>query len=236
MNWRPELILIDLDGTLVDSVPDLSFCVDETMQALGLPRRGEAAVRLWVGNGVERLVARALINALDGEPDEDLLARALPVFRDCYQANSARRSTVYPGVREGLMALRAADFKLGCVTNKARRFTEPLLDSLHLAPYFELLVAGDDLAQKKPDPAPLLHAAATLGAEPRRSLMVGDSKSDVHAARAAGFAVVCMRDGYNHGRDIREEHPDAVLERLDELPALLAAGAVPEPVSLRAQT
>ncbi|WP_018137888.1 MULTISPECIES: phosphoglycolate phosphatase [unclassified Thioalkalivibrio] len=222
---RPRMILIDLDGTLIDSVPDLAYSVDAMMRELGLPERGEAAVRNWVGNGVERLVKRALLNALDGEPDPETFERALPVFMRIYQENTAGRSPLYPGVREGLDQLKAAGYRLGCVTNKAERFTVPLLREKGILDDFEIVVAGDALPQKKPDPAPLLHAANELGVDPSESLMVGDSKSDVKAARAAGFQIVCMTYGYNHGDDIRDENPDAVLDRLDELPGLLPARA-----------
>ncbi len=217
------MILIDLDGTLVDSVPDLAFSVDAMMEALGLPRRGEPSVRNWVGNGVERLVQRALANDLDGEADPGLFARALPVFMRIYRENTSQRSRLYPGVREGLDGLQAAGFRLGCVTNKAEQFTLPLLRDKGILDRFALVVSGDTLERKKPDPAPLLHAAAQLGVTPAESLMVGDSRSDVKAARAAGFRIVCMSYGYNHGADIRDEGPDAVLDRLDALPALLQA-------------
>lgn len=222
---RPRMILIDLDGTLIDSVPDLAFSVDAMMRELGLPERGEPAVRNWVGNGVERLVKRALVNDLDAEPDAEQFERALPVFMRIYQENTAGRSPLYPGVREGLHQLKAAGYRLGCVTNKAERFTVPLLREKGILDDFEIVVAGDALPQKKPDPAPLLHAAERLGVDPAEALMVGDSKSDVKAARAAGFQIVCMTYGYNHGNDIRDEHPDAVLDRLDELPDLLPARA-----------
>lgn len=119
---RPEMILIDVDGTLVDSVPDLAYCVDEMMQRLGRPIHGEAKVRNWVGNGVERLVRRALVGQLEGEPSDDDFALAYPLFLELYADNTSKRSHLYPGVREGLDGLQAAGFKLGCVTNKAARF------------------------------------------------------------------------------------------------------------------
>lgn len=218
---RPAMILIDLDGTLIDSVPDLAFCVDAMMTELGLPVRGEAAVRNWVGNGVERLVQRALCNDLDGQPDAAQFERALPVFMRLYQENTSQRSCLYPGVREGLDRLQAQAYRLGCVTNKAERFTLPLLRDKGILDCFELVVSGDTLEKKKPDPMPLLYAAERFGVAPADSLMVGDSRSDVKAARAAGFRIVCMTYGYNHGADIREEHPDVVLDRLDQLPELL---------------
>lgn len=218
---KPQMVLIDLDGTLVDSVPDLAYCTDAMMQQLGLPTRGEARVREWVGNGVERLVKRALINQLEGEPDEGLFKKALPIFMALYAQNTSKRSNLYPGVREGLDYLKGAGYKLGCVTNKAAAFTEPLLKDMGIYHYFLIVVSGDTVAKKKPDPMPLLHAATLLGVEPHHALMVGDSMSDVKAARAAGFQIVCLTYGYNHGIDIRESHPDAVIDSMVELQGLL---------------
>jgi len=216
------MVLIDVDGTLVDSVPDLAYCVDATMDQLGLPRRGEREVRLWVGNGVERLVRRALVGALDGEPDEALFKKAYPIYLKLYEANVSVRSVLYPGVREGLAWLKQQGFKLGCVTNKVAQFTLPLLKDLGVYDDFGIVVCGDTLPQKKPDPAPLLHAAKHFGVSPQQSLMLGDSVSDVTAARAAGFKIICMSYGYNHGQDIRTSHPDAVIDSMAELPKLLA--------------
>ena len=218
---RPEMILIDVDGTLVDSVPDLAYCVDEMMQRLGRPVHGEARVRNWVGNGVERLVRRALVGQLEGEPSDEDFERAYPLFLELYADNTSRRSRLYPGVREGIRALKAAGYRLGCVTNKAAQFTEPLLRDLGIRDDFEIVISGDTLPQKKPDPAPLLHAAAFFGVEPGRALMIGDSVSDVKAARAAGFRIVCMSYGYNHGEDIRECGPDAVIDEMTELLPLI---------------
>ena len=116
---NPEMILIDVDGTLVDSVPDLAWCVDEMMRRLGRLPHGEARVRDWVGNGVERLVRRALIGRLEGEPEAAEFARAYPIFLELYAENTSKRSLLYPGVREGLDYLQAAGYRLGCVTNKA---------------------------------------------------------------------------------------------------------------------
>ncbi len=217
----PEMVLVDVDGTLVDSVPDLAWCVDEMMRRLGLPPHGEARVRDWVGNGVERLVRRALIGRLEGEPDEALFQRAYPVFLELYRENTSKRSVLYPGVEEGLDYLQRKGLRLGCVTNKAAEFTEPLLEALGIRDRFEIVVSGDTLPRKKPDPLPLLHAAERLGVTPGTSMMLGDSVSDVKAARAAGFQIVCMSYGYNHGQDIREVKPDAVIDSMAELPQLL---------------
>ena len=218
---KPQMILIDVDGTLVDSVPDLAYCVDEMMKRLGRPVHGEAKVRNWVGNGVERLVRRALVGKLDGEPSDEDFERAYPIFLELYADNTSKRSCLYPGVREGLDYLQAQGYRLGCVTNKAAQFTLPLLKDLGVHDAFGIIVAGDTLAVKKPDPGPLLHAAKHFRVAPADALMIGDSKSDVTAARAAGFQIVCMSYGYNHGEDIRDYAPDAVIDSMDELRALV---------------
>lgn len=217
MIYKPEMILIDVDGTLVDSVPDLAFCVDEMMKVLDQPERGEAAVRQWVGNGVEKLVKRALMNHLDDEPDDDTFNKAIPIFNELYKENTSKRSFLYPGVREGLDYLQSERYSLGCVTNKAAAFTIPLLQDLGIYDEFEVVVSGDTTAKKKPDPMPLYFAAEEMGADPAKSLMLGDSKSDVIAARAAGFQIICMSYGYNHGEDIRNYDPDAVIDSMTEL-------------------
>ena len=214
---RPEMVLIDVDGTLVDSVPDLAFCVDEMLKQLDMPTRGEASVRHWVGNGVERLVKRGLLNQLDGEPDEALYDRALPVFRELYAENTSKRSCLYDGVTEALDFLVTTGVKIGCVTNKASEFTLPILRDLGISDYFETVLCGDMVERKKPDPLPLLQSAETLGVSPAASMMLGDSMSDVKAARAAGFSIICMSYGYNHGEDIRDYHPDAVVDSMAEI-------------------
>ena len=214
---KPKMVLIDVDGTLVDSVPDLAYCVDEMMKQLGMPVHGEAKVREWVGNGVERLTRRGLVGQLEGEPDEALFEKAYPIFLDLYAENTSKRSVLYPGVKEGLDYLKSAGYKLGCVTNKAEQFTLPILKDLGVFDAFEIVVSGDTLAKKKPDPMPLLHVAEQLGVSPAESTMLGDSVSDVKAARAAKFGIVCMSYGYNHGEDIRDYNPDAVVDSMAEI-------------------
>lgn len=218
---RPKMILIDLDGTLVDSVPDLAFCVDAMLARLGRAPCGEAAVRTWVGNGLERLVRRALIGQLDGEPEESDYRLAYPIFLELYADNACNRSAPYPGVREGLDFLKSAGYPLGCITNKAAQFTEPLLKHLGLWDDFGLVVSGDTLPRRKPDPLPLLHAASHFSVAPHDALMIGDSVNDVQAARAAGFGIICTSYGYNHGQDIRDARPDAVIDSFVELRGLL---------------
>lgn len=218
---KPEMILIDVDGTLVDSVPDLAWCVDAMMRELGLPERGEDRVRHWVGNGVDRLVQRALMNQLDGEYDETLYEKALSVFRAFYAENTSKRSVLYDGVIEALEFLKSTGVKIGCVTNKASEFTLPILKDLGISEYFETVLCGDQVERKKPDPQPLLMSAETLSVNPQASMMLGDSMSDVKAARAAGFSIICMSYGYNHGEDIRDYNPDAVVDSMAEIKELI---------------
>lgn len=216
------MVLIDVDGTLVDSVPDLAWCVDAMMRELGLPERGEERVRHWVGNGVERLVKRALINQLDGEPESELYEKALPVFQALYSENTSKRSCLYDGVTEALGFLKTTGVRIGCVTNKASQFTLPILKDLGISDYFETVLCGDMVERKKPDPQPLLMVAEQLGVEPAESMMLGDSMSDVKAARAAGFSIICMSYGYNHGEDIRDYDPDAVVDSMAEVKNIVA--------------
>ncbi|NOY73224.1 MAG: phosphoglycolate phosphatase [Gammaproteobacteria bacterium] len=222
LDSKPELILIDLDGTLIDSVPDLAYCVNVTMRALGRASWPETKVRGWVGNGVERLVKRSLLGQLDGEPEDAIFKTAIDVFMATYADNVSGRSGLYPGVIEGLDGLVKMGYRLACVTNKAARFTEPLLADMGIFDRFELIVSGDTTAKKKPDPLPLLYAAEKTGVLPAAALMVGDSVNDVTAARSAGFQVVCVPYGYNHGNDIRDAKPDAVIDDLSQLPDLLS--------------
>jgi phosphoglycolate phosphatase len=191
------------------------------MRTLGREPHGESKVRDWVGNGVERLCRRALVGQLYGEPPEEDFEKAYPIFLDLYARNTSQRSCLYPGVREGLDYLKSQGYLLGCVTNKAAQFTIPLLKDLGIHDEFGIVVSGDTLPVKKPDPQPLLHAAAHFGVNADESLMLGDSQSDVKAARAAGFQIVCMSYGYNHGEDIRKYEPDAVIDSMAQLKELL---------------
>lgn len=223
LSRKPKLVLIDLDGTLVDSVPDLAYCVDETMKALGKAPWGIDKVRTWVGNGVERLVKRSLTDTLWEDPSDAEFKDAHLIFMDLYAKNTSGRSCLYDGVLDGLEYLADSGYKVACVTNKAEAFTVPLLKDMGIYDKFLLVVSGDTTPKKKPDPMPLLYAAEKLGEAPEDCLMVGDSMHDVEAARNAGFHVVSVPYGYNHGIDIREANPDAVIDSLAELKTLFDA-------------
>jgi phosphoglycolate phosphatase len=215
--FDPKLIMIDVDGTLVDSVPDLAFCVDQVMIKLGLQLCGEERVRNWVGNGIPKLIERALIDKLDKESISKVYEVAYPIFLKLYSDNSAIRSRLYDGVKEGLDYLKSKGYLLGCVTNKAEQFTNPLLKKMGIYNDFRLIISGDTLDKKKPDPLPLLHGANFFNMQPNECLMLGDSVSDVRAARAAGFDIICMSYGYNHGNNIEDENPDLVIDSMDQL-------------------
>ncbi len=214
-----RLVLFDLDGTLVDSVPDLAWAGNRMLSLLGLPVRDPGLARVWVGNGIERFVKRFLTGELAAEPDPAQFERGLEIFRDAYAGHVSDLSEVYPGVVDTLEHLSQTSLRLACVTNKAGSFTRDLLAALELDRYFELVVAGDTTARKKPDPMPLHYAADHFGFDYADCLMVGDSSNDVRAARAAGFGIVCVPYGYNHGVDIRESRPDLVIENMRELSA-----------------
>ncbi len=213
----PKLVLFDLDGTLVDSVPDLHACVNKMLDELDRAPYEEDSVRAWVGNGVDRLVKRVLTNDMMAEPEEKLFTNAIQIFRKHYAQNTSRYSKVYQGVFEGLKYLHSNKIHCACVTNKAEQFTLPLLEKLKLSEWFELIVSGDTLDKCKPDPAPLLHVAATLQLEPADCVMVGDSMHDMKAARAAGFCAVAVPYGYNHGQDITKSNPDFVINSISDI-------------------
>ena len=213
----PRLVMFDLDGTLVDSVPDLAAAVDQALLALGRAPAGVERVRDWVGNGARVLLRRALAGGLEhARVAEAEAEQALQLFMTAY-AESHALTRVYPGVTQTLDWLRAQEIPLAIVTNKPERFVAPLLDEKGLGSYFRWIVGGDTLAQQKPDPAALLHVLRLARVEAQQALFVGDSRNDVLAARAAGVPCVALSYGYNHGRPIAEEGPLRVLDDLRQL-------------------
>ena len=217
-------LLFDLDGTLVDSAPDMAVAVDRMLSGVGRPPVGEAQVRQWVGNGARRLVMRALTGRHDGEPTEAETEHAVAAFLDYYGERLSEYSVLYPGTRAGLDRLQADGYRLACVTNKPEALARRLLDEIGLAAHFPVVVGGDTLPVRKPDPAPVHHAIAALGATPASTIMVGDSRADVDAGRNAGTFVVCVPYGYSQGEDVAAMAPDAIVDSIDDLHRLLAAG------------
>ncbi len=217
---RVKAVMIDLDGTLADTIPDLAAATNLMLQELGRPVLNVERIRDFVGKGIPKLVERALAGSVEGAAPAEFMARALPIFERCYAEVNGRHSVLYPGVNEGLLALRSMQLPLACVTNKSGRFTVPLLEQLGIARFFDQVIAGDTLPQKKPDPAQLLHACRSFGIAPREMLMIGDSGNDALAARAAGCPVFCVTYGYNEGQDVRELDVDAIV------PTLIAAAGL----------
>lgn len=214
-----RLIAFDLDGTLIDSVPDLAIAVQKALNELGVRAPNEGNVRHWVGNGAPVLVERALTWAIGKVPDKILQARAYDAFMRHYSAAPNALTQLYPGVQPTLYALHQQGYSLVLITNKPECFIAPILSHFELLPLFDLCLGGDSLAEKKPSPLPLLHAAQALDSSPSTSVMVGDSRHDIAAGKAAGFATVALPYGYNHGEPIEQSKPDAII---DTLPALLA--------------
>ncbi len=204
-------VTIDLDGTLLDTVPDLAAAANGMMRELGRPEFPIDVVASFVGRGIPKLVERCL-------PDLDAaaVAQAQDIFRRHYAIENGRRSTLFPGVLEGLQAFRAAGLPMAVITNKAATFTEPLLLATALAPWFGFAVSGDSLPEKKPHPMPLLHACERMGTRPAENLHIGDSRHDAAAARAAGCPVFIVPYGYNEGDDVQEIDCDAIVASLAE--------------------
>ena len=204
-------VTVDLDGTLLDTIPDLAAAANAMMRELGRPEFPLETVATFVGRGIPKLVARCLPDL-----DEAAVEAAQAIFRRHYAIENGRRSTIFPGVLDGLQAMRDAGLRLAVITNKAAAFTEPLLVASGLAPWFEFAVSGDSLAHKKPHPAQLLHACERMGTQPGENLHIGDSHHDAVAARAAGCPVFIVPYGYNEGEDVQGIDCDAIVASLAE--------------------
>ena len=210
-------IVIDLDGTLLHSAPELAEAANRMLREMDYPPVSQELLASYIGNGIGWLVKRALTGDMHATPDAALYEHALPIFEKHY-SELLLGSKPYGGAIEGLEAMRAAGFRLGCITNKAARFTGPLLEGTGLAKYFEIVVSGDTLPEKKPHPLPLWHAAKFFGVPIEQLLLIGDSLNDTLAARAAGCPVFCVPYGYNHGEPVETLDTDAVIA---DLPAAL---------------
>ncbi len=215
-----DAAIIDLDGTLIDTVGDFEVALRLALADLGLPPVDRAFITRTVGKGSEHLLAQTLQHL--GAP-APLLAQAWQRYQHHYLAINGQHANVYPGVPEGLQGLLALGLRLACLTNKPGAFARPLLAAKGLASYFEHVFGGDAFARKKPDPLPLLATCQALGSRPERTLMVGDSRNDCEAARAAGCPVVLLSYGYNHGEPAASAQPDAVFDSLAQVPPWVAA-------------
>ncbi len=217
-----QAAIVDLDGTMIDTVADFELALRGVLTDLGWPPVDRAFITRTVGKGSEYLLERTLAEV--GAP-ASLYDQAWALYQHHYVAANGQHSAVFAGVAEGLQALRASGLRLACLTNKPGLFARPLLAAKGLDGFFEHVFGGDAFARKKPDPLPLLETCRALGSDPARTLMVGDSRNDAEAARAAGCPVVLVSYGYNHGEPAASARPDAVIDSIAELPALLARWA-----------
>lgn len=215
---RPQLIAFDLDGTLIDSVPDLTTAVNRALTDLQAPTSTEADIRRWVGNGAHVLVQRAWCQDDHGEQLSDLedpnIKALYERFLHHYELCKGEATRCYPGVQAALQQLHERAIPMAIITNKPERFVAPILESLQLDTYFDLIIGGDTLSERKPHPLPLQHAAQHFDADPARCWMVGDSRNDIRAAQAAGFISIGVPYGYNHGEPIETARPDLVVDSL----------------------
>ena len=204
---KPQWLCFDLDGTLVDSAPDLTISLNKMLSEMQLALADEELVRGWIGNGAIKLIQRALTHARLTQPTNQQLAQAKKLFFAAYADNIANRTFCYPHCQSVLAYLKKVDIRMACVTNKPRDFTLPLLHKLELADYFNVFICGDDLPSKKPDPAPVLAAIQQLGGSPERGYMVGDSVTDMISAREAGVGAIYATYGYNRGDSVDQFEP-----------------------------
>ena len=222
-----DAAIVDLDGTMVDTLGDFAASLNAMLDDLALPWVDKESVGAMVGKGSEHLIRSVLRHVSRSEADaEAIYERAFSRYQHHYLAINGRHSAVYPGVIEGLEGLRARGLTLACLTNKPTAFALPLLASKGLDGFFGHVFGGDAFERKKPDPLPLLKTCEALGTTPARTLMIGDSSNDAQAARAAGCPVVLVSYGYNHGEPIRGVDADAFVDSLADLPGLGAAGAL----------
>ncbi|MGH6623098.1 MAG: phosphoglycolate phosphatase [Burkholderiaceae bacterium] len=219
--FAARAILIDLDGTLVETVPDLAAAVNGMRGDAGLPDLPISAVAAYVGKGATVLVQRALTGSMDGALSPDQLTRGLESFRRHYTEHNGRQSFAFEGTARALRSWRAAGLKLACVTNKPNEFTHALLEKLGLHDLFDVIVGGDDPQQKKPHPEPLLLACRKLGVAPADAVVVGDSINDLEAGRAAGCRVILVETGYNEGAPVSNLGADAIFPSLADATDLI---------------
>jgi phosphoglycolate phosphatase len=223
MSRRFNAALFDLDGTLLDTVIDISRAANRMLETLGRPAVSTEDVGRYIGKGIPVLVHRVLTDDLNGKAEAALFERALALFETFYAEESGRAAVLYPNAIEGLRRLQQADIRLACVTNKASRYTHDLLEQAGLAAFFPVIVSGDTLPVKKPDPRPVLHACTQLGVAPAEAVMIGDSANDVQAGRSAGLYVIAVPYGYNEGRPADDLGADRIVADIVEAAVFLGA-------------
>ena len=220
-----KVVLFDLDGTLVDSAPDLALAVNHMLTSLNRETFCPTVIRTWVGNGAQTLVKRGLSGSkdIDETIDAGLFRDALKIFLDFYANNLCVDTVTYPNVLKTLQTLKAKAYRMVIVTNKPYDLVQPLLEGLNLSDMFEFYLGGDSLEKKKPDPEPLLHVCERLNVDVADCVMVGDSKNDIQAAIAANMHCIAVSYGYNYGEPISMYQPDSVVDDFHEITTLLGA-------------
>ena len=209
-----ELLLFDLDGTLIDSAPDLALSVNFMLRSIQREEFPQSIIDSWVGNGASTLVQRALSGSkiVDKNIDDALFEKALSIFLNYYKENLCVSTVAYPNVQTTLQTLQKSGYTLVIVTNKPFDFVKPILEKLELSEFFTDFIGGDSLAKKKPEPEPLLYFCEKFKILPNNSLMIGDSKNDILAAKAANIESVAVNYGYNYGEDISLYSPERIVE------------------------
>lgn len=220
MAFNVKAVMFDLDGTLVNTAPELAAAINQMLAELSLPMLPQQQIAAYIGEGAEALIKRSVGAGSSAEVDDALFERAQSLFFSHY-ANHVTQSKPYAGVVDALTDLKNQGLRLACVTNKPEKFTLPLLHASGLIDFFEIVVSGDTLAKKKPDPIQLQHICAKFEVMETEAMLVGDSVTDVMAAHAAGCYIVTVPYGYNQGRPVDDSQVDATIDNLSELPGLL---------------
>lgn len=215
-----KLIIFDFDGTLINSGPDLAEALNFMLKDIGKETYSQETIHNWVGNGARTLVKRALLGKIDVEGEEidpQEFKNSLDTFLKYYKEHVCVKTIMYPNVYETLKTLFESGYKLSIVTNKPYEFIEPILTKLGILDMFALYIGGDSLAEKKPSPAPLLHVCQKLSIDVKDSVMVGDSKNDILAARACEMDSIGVSYGYNYGNDIGIYEPNVVIDDFKDI-------------------
>lgn len=215
MKFKVKAVMIDLDGTLIHTAPEIARAANAMLAGLSMPTLNTKLIENYIGEGAMVLIKRCLTGNLDGEPEGDLLANAQRLFFD-YYAQIVAESKPYPHVKEALQAIKQTGVQMACITNKPDAFTMPLLEKSGLLPYFDLVVAGDKLQNKKPEPDQIFYACEKFNVLVNESLLIGDSKTDITSARNAGCLIFAVPYGYNQGYSIGIGTVDALINHLHD--------------------
>ena len=215
--------IIDLDGTMLDTVPDFELALNGMRAELGLAPIGVETIKPMIGKGSEKLIRDVLALDFPAARIDAVFIEAMAAYQRHYLAINGQQSTLFPHVLEGLQALKDLGLRLACVTNKPIAFTRPLLARFGLAPFFEIVYGGDSLPRKKPDPLPLQQVCRDFGLDPAEVVAIGDSSNDAEAARAAGCFVLTVPYGYNHGKSVQTINSDGIVDSLLDAAKLISA-------------